>query len=259
MTKLTVSKFDDLNPQMAIARLKAAGLTINGARDRRSYWAHKDPTKYGTYDPTWLTALPVQDLEPQDSTSHGSWTLSNWMSMPTASVDEIMCVYPSLERAVDSLLTYYFGQPTVINGWVCPLHRHPELLESTVRGVLSSAVPLTDDQFALIKRERAAMFWADVAARTPPLFLQWDEQHRTASQEGKENVGELDEWLTTHDKTPPEGSLPLGSPYKLGDVSYPYWEFMIRSQFVPVRHLEDPSRTLCLRRDLQEAYIVGSR
>ena len=181
------------------------------------------------------------------------------MCMPTTSVDEIMYVYPSFAQAVDSLLTYYFGQPTVIDGWVCPLHRHPELLESTVRAVLPSAVSLTADQFTVITRERTAMFWADVAARTPPLFLQWDEQGRTgrnSREEKQQRSTWLDEMMITREKRPPEGLLPLGSPYSLEDVSYPYWEFMIRSQFVPITHAEDPSRTLCLRRDLQEAYIT---
>ena len=114
---------------MVIEQLKAAGLYVNGAHDRRSYWAHRDPVKHGTYDPTWLTALPVQGLEQESPEPNGSWRLSNWMAMPKGCANEIMCIYSSLGMAVDSLLSYYFGQPTVINGWICPLHKYPELLK----------------------------------------------------------------------------------------------------------------------------------
>ncbi len=255
----TAGMFDAPDHRAAIARLEAAGLKVKGAKDRSSYWVRKAPIKHGGYDDTWLAALPVQDLAPQGAAPNGSWRLSNWTDMPTASVDEIMYAYPSFAQAVDSLLRYYFGQPTVLDGWVCPLHRHPELVESKVRAILPSAVSLSADQFSVITQERTARFWADVATRTPPLFLQWDEQRRTPinpREEKQERVTWLDELMITPGKRPPEGPLPLGSPYSLKDVSYPYWEFMIRSQFVLITHAEDPSRTLCLRRDLQEAYIT---
>ena len=254
--------FDD--HRMAIERLKAAELDVYVANnDPRSYRTQKTSLPYGMYDATWLTALPVQDLKFKSPAPNGSWKLSNWMCMPTSCVHEIMCVYPSLARAVDSLLTYHFGQPTVINGWVCPLHRHPELPESKVRGVLPSAVPVTADQFTLIKQEGRARFWADVAACAPPSLLQWDEERRTAvtaCPKGGENFAQLDDPMMSPERKPTEGPLPPGLPPNFEDVSSPpYWEFMIRSQFVPIRHAEDSSRTLCLRRDLQEAYIICLR
>ena len=98
------------------------------------------------------------------------------------------------------------------------------------------------------------MFGADVAARTPLLYLQWDEQRRVP--ERTQYVDQLEAWLNPYLKRPERPPLPLGSPANLEHVSYPYWEFMVRSQFVPIRHAEDPSRTLYLRRDLQEAYVV---
>jgi hypothetical protein len=107
-----------------------------------------------------------------------SWNVRNWLFMPTSCVDDIFCSFSTIEQAVDAVLAYFFGEPTIIGEWSCPLHRHPELSIDGVHQALTNALVVTPTEFAVIECERKARFAAEVAARTPPLYLQWDEERR---------------------------------------------------------------------------------
>jgi len=181
--------------------------------------------------------------------------------MPTSCVDDIFCSFSTIEQAVDAVLAYFFGEPTIIGEWSCPLHRHPELSIDGVHQALTNALVVTPAEFAVIECERKARFAAEVAARTPPLYLQWDEERRIEWAADPQSA-EIETSIAASRKAvglkPIGDPLPPGSPSDLADVSYPFLEYLMGSQFLSIAHIHESTKTLKVRRDMQEAVIVSS-
>jgi hypothetical protein len=67
--------------------------------------------------------------------------------------DEEFEVFQSFEDGIKTVIEYFKGQPTLINKWVVPLHRHPELSEEDVRhAITQNVIYLTQVQFEQVKK-----------------------------------------------------------------------------------------------------------
>jgi hypothetical protein len=96
--------------------------------------------------------IPFTDVVTHLSLKNGKWFFvkSDWIPGPGR--DDFYRAFSSLDEAAISVIAFYFGESTIIDGWVFPLHRHPELQISAVREVLPNAVQITPEAFSEIKK-----------------------------------------------------------------------------------------------------------
>lgn len=86
---------------------------------------------------------------------HGDdWVFSIWGCAPGPCVDDFIARFATREEAISAVLQYAVGGPTLLNGWVVPLHAHPELSLLQVTFAIAQAVTVDADTFARIAWQR---------------------------------------------------------------------------------------------------------
>jgi hypothetical protein len=160
-----------------LQRIKDAGLTYHSADpediaiigDRWEYqhkfWIYKPATKDtgrllvmqpGNEILVEHARIELHLLKGQDQ-----WTLYFHEYIPGPGPTDFICAFPQLDAAIDSVLDFYFGQATlVLDTWLVPLHRHPELKHHYDRLIttIANAEVITQKQLKAILEERRA--WA---------------------------------------------------------------------------------------------------
>lgn len=126
------------------------------------------------------------------------WAFTKWKYIPGPHYDDFWWQYETKEEAFQAAYDYYFGSPSVIDGWIIPLHTHPELNGEQVKTAITQAVTINPEHFPEIAKERRI------------------------------RLG--DEWMG--------------------------WPQALKWHFLTCAHQSDSTITLCLRRDMQEAFIV---
>jgi hypothetical protein len=87
-----------------------------------------------------------------------NWILHSWKGHPGPLIDDFIADFQTLDAVLEAISAYYFGNSTIINSWIVPLHQHPELDEERVRRALTQAQYITKRQFdtvCQILREQA--------------------------------------------------------------------------------------------------------
>lgn len=69
---------------------------------------------------------------------------------------DFICAFPNFDAVTEAVLQYYFGVPTSIDGWVVPLHRHPELAYERVQAAIEQARVVPRAVFDTIQAELEA-------------------------------------------------------------------------------------------------------
>lgn len=82
------------------------------------------------------------------------WVFELWERVPGPDESDFICRFPSFEDAVQAVQTFYFGSPTTMDGWLLPLHRHPELSRADVQYAIENAVNVGQDAFEGIAERR---------------------------------------------------------------------------------------------------------
>jgi hypothetical protein len=82
------------------------------------------------------------------------WVFEMWERVPGPDESDFICSFPSLEDALAAVQAFYFGVPTNMNGWLIPLHRHPELSATDVRYAIENSVNVSKDVFEGIAERR---------------------------------------------------------------------------------------------------------
>ena len=243
---------DDMNRRSnAIQRLRDAGLYV-------VLWNPNSYTISRYQDPIpFPDSLSLKSLKSprttDDCANECPWMFRHWKMIPGPGPDDFDCECATLEAAVEAILAFYFGQPTILDNWLVPLHVHPELLsEDHVRAALSQATAITKNQFEIIQEERDDFFLREVMKAGAPRREWWREVTAVLADElvGTEDFMEqlriVCELENAGRKLPPRPPLTIGSLYE--------WAF--QSQFLCIQHVKETTKTLRLRRDLQAVYIV---
>ena len=238
---------DDLNRRShAIQRLRDAGLYVV-LWNPNSYTISRRQGRVPLGDTLSTT------IAKDDGADEWPWIFRHWLMMPGPAPDDFDCEFATLEAAVEAILAFYFGAPTILDNWLVPLHLHPELLsEDHVRAALPQATAITANQFEIIQEERDDFFLREVMKAGAPRREWWREVTAVLADElvGKEDFMEqlqvVCELEHAGRKLPPRPPLTIGSRYE--------WAF--QSQFLSIQHVKETTKTLRLRRDLQAVYIV---
>ncbi len=247
---------DDLDRRSnAIQRLRNAGLYVDSAGNSTLH----NRISRSQDDVRLAATLQSKSLNSPIATDYWSnewpWIFRHWMLFPGPGLDDFECEYATVEVAVEAVLSFYFGHPTIIDNWLVPLHRHPELIsEDHVRAALSRANAITANQFAIMQEERRDFCRRGAEQRAAPMKAWWREVKAMLADElvGKDELEQLEfvgKIEFAGGKLPPRPKPTMDAPY----------ESPFQFQFLGIQHAEETTETLRLRRDLQEVYIVSGR
>ncbi len=103
--------------------------------------------------PAFVTSTLYQDQT--------NWVFSSWECAPGPCLDDFISTYSELAPAVEAVVQYHIGGPTLLGPWVVPLHRHPELRLEHVRRALTDAITVSSDTFAAIADRRTKQIFGN--------------------------------------------------------------------------------------------------
>lgn len=83
-----------------------------------------------------------------------AWVFSVWDRIPSPDVDDIYAIFDNKEAALECLFTYAMGGPSLINGWLVPYHRHPELSFLQSKLAILDAIQIDQLSFERICEQR---------------------------------------------------------------------------------------------------------
>jgi hypothetical protein len=174
-----------------------------------------------------------------------------WEYFPGPGPDDFRCDFTTLDEAVDAILNFHFGTQTIIDGWIFPFHRHPELQRERVSSLLHQAVMVTAEQFRQIEDEHNNRYWRALEVPDLPMKTWWDQASDFARDElsGKDDV----ERIRIICELENAGKLPKRPPRR----SFSHYEWAMRTEFLPIQHSQDQTKSLRLRRDLEEIYVIA--
>ncbi|MFZ1802988.1 MAG: hypothetical protein WAU05_03590 [Nitrospira sp.] len=235
----------------AIQRLRDAGLCVSPEKNSSLGYS----IGRNNHDQDWSgIKLFSKSLQSRVAVDYWSdewpWSIRHWDLMPGPGMDEFECEFPTQEEAVEAVLAFYFGRPSTIDDWVVPLHVHPELSEKQIRTVLGQARIITETQFEAVQTERVDTLEREVEKRERPM-KEWLKEIRILLADelaGKDVLAEL-EIICKMERAGTIPPRPELAPYSA-------YTSALGVQFLRISHMRDTSKTLRLRRDLQESYIV---
>ena len=88
------------------------------------------------------------------SFQNGVWVFEVWNRIPEPDESDFHCVYSTREEAERAVYAFLYGEPTAIDGWLVPLHCHPEPMKEGVKDAIASAIHVSQDTFAGIAERR---------------------------------------------------------------------------------------------------------
>ena len=100
------------------------------------------------------TSLTLADIACKLYQTKQRWVFEMWERIPGPDESDFICSFLSLEDAVKAIQAFYFGSPTTMDGWLIPLHRHPELCQADVQYAIQNAVNVSQDVFEGIVERR---------------------------------------------------------------------------------------------------------
>ena len=88
------------------------------------------------------------------SFQNGVWIVEVWDCIPGPAESDFHCTYSTREEAENAVKMFLSGEPTLIGGWIVPLHRHPELTVEGVKNTIASAIHVSKETFDGIAERR---------------------------------------------------------------------------------------------------------
>lgn len=225
-------------PRDPLQRLRDAGLTVHEPYSNRVIILRPSEWEFGGPE----CVLIVQE---------GGWTFSMLQWMPGPGPDDFVCEFTTLDEAVDAVFDFYCGAPTIIDGWLLPFHRHPELSREQVSSRLPQATVVTAERFQQIEEEHSRRHMRALKAAARPM-KEWLDQ---IADLARDELSGKDEWerLRIVCELEDAGKVPKRPARR----SFSNYEWAMRTQFLSIQHAQDQTKTLRVRRDLQEMYIVA--
>ena len=112
----------------------------------------------------------------------GGWGMGQRRYIPGPGPTDFEKHYASEDQVLDAALEYFIGEPTIVDGWVVPFHRHPELDKDQTLNAIHNATEITVSEFEYVQKLRFLAtsgddFWSRAFKR---LFL--DFPHQTNEQ-----------------------------------------------------------------------------
>ena len=123
-----------IDVEEAVKRLQNAGFKVTNGSEMIT-------VRFGVGELTeqLIPALKITRVILEDD---GLWSVIRWDYVPGPGYDDIVFGGQTLEHAVDIVIAWHFGSPTVLNGWIIPLHKHPEWSLDQIRVLLENAPTL---------------------------------------------------------------------------------------------------------------------
>jgi hypothetical protein len=101
-----------------------------------------------------VSSLTLADIACRLYHAKQRWVFEMWERVPGPDESDFICRFSSLEDAVKAVQAFYFGSPTNVDGWLIPLHRHPELSRADVQYAIENAINVGQDAFEGIAERR---------------------------------------------------------------------------------------------------------
>lgn len=256
MTLIVRTNFHSDRRNNAIQRLKDAGLNVSSPGNTYVQNRISRVESMETFPPELMLvskSLSSADAPVDYWSDEWPWILirpGKYIGGLGPDDENFECEFATIEAAVEAVLAFFFGQPTIIDSWMLPLHLHPELSEGEVRAAIASAVTITAEQFKAIEKAHIDAYVAERKRLRLPLDLWFQEARKRAAKElfGKDSL----EQLRIVCELERVGTLPARP-----EISFCSGrDYILRMQFLLLRPVKETTRTLRLRRDLQEGYIV---
>lgn len=84
----------------------------------------------------------------------GSWVMKQRRFIPGPGPHDFTKAYDTENEALAAALEYFTGEPTLIDGWLVPFHRHPELDKNQTISAIQSAKTVITSEFEAIQDQR---------------------------------------------------------------------------------------------------------
>ena len=84
----------------------------------------------------------------------GAWCYRNWNGVGGRAPDDVYIENLALGVAIAYAESFYFGSPLILDGWIFPIHCHPEWDATTLRASLAAAVHVAHIEWRRIHSER---------------------------------------------------------------------------------------------------------
>ncbi len=123
----------------ALQRLKDAGLIVKSSHSGRRFLVYRPE--------------PETDVTSRLRLDDTNWFFEVLDFVPEPGLDDFQYEFASFDRAIDAVLDFYFGEPIIIDDWIIPSHRHPELPISHIKPVLTKATRVIQKTFDEIEEK----------------------------------------------------------------------------------------------------------
>lgn len=131
------------------------------------------------YIPADCLRLQLLCITKQDD----GWDMSRWEYTPGPGPDDFFKTYATEDEVLAAALKYFAGEPTVIDGWLIPLHRYPDLDFDMVQQAIKAATNISDQELKYTVKERWRKLDESGMWRDNPFQLQFlDIPHVTNSE-----------------------------------------------------------------------------
>ena len=100
----------------------------------------------------------VGDLETLEDVCHifplrSRWCYRNWNGIGGRAPDDVHIENLSLDRAVSHAEAFYFGSPLIVDGWIFPIHCHPDWDVDLILASLRDANRYSDSEWRRVRAE----------------------------------------------------------------------------------------------------------
>lgn len=110
---------------------------------------------------TNFTILSHEELAEEDHlgsqiyvSKENDFVFEHWKYTPGPGPDDFICSYKDPVEFKEAITSFYFGGPTILNDWIIPCHKHPELNISEVESVIAKAKCITEEEFQKIYSQK---------------------------------------------------------------------------------------------------------
>lgn len=116
------------------------------------------------------------------SSEDNLWYFDRQDYIPGPGRDDFGKGYDTEDEALAAAQEYFTGEPTIVDGWVVPFHRHPELDKSLTRNAIQFARHITAVEAKAIVKEHWSKRLEIFPSGNPYLWLFLDFPNQTNEQ-----------------------------------------------------------------------------
>lgn len=137
-----------MNLEDAIALLKSKSLYIK----RLINGPHKNGLMIGSeYEQTGEIGA-LNDITFIYPDANG-WVFDTHTGVPYPLADEVTYSFPTLDLAIEATIQRYFGNPIILQGWIFPIHKHPDWKSEQLERCVKQATHIHLDEWLELKKE----------------------------------------------------------------------------------------------------------